>query len=393
MPEPNAAADQPTVSPSEGAAESSAEPYVPSFARDSEPAESEETPEPQTDEAGEGESGADEAGGDGSETEPQEAQGEETPEQDEFLSSLTAEEVAYYAKRYPTLYKAYQDPDQPADLRQAFVDRVNQDHAYAELRDGQDTDEEGEPTADQTGKGLTPADPTEVRKQYYAQIDDIVAKQIDPQAVNELGSNLLQAMGVDLKSADPEVQAIVKNAPQVGKVLAKGAIDLLATVLPGLLPSRLESAMPQITEMYYDNLRTRTWDQKRQTVVKLPDGTETRPYAKLPAFGSAQWNTAIDKVLAEMPELREMFDNLPPQQRFEKQYSIAMKLMTGQQVNPAMVAQAVNTGKKLARSTEVQRAAGKALGAGKTAGDSRPRSSSNDDIFGPGVQEYMRRGG
>jgi hypothetical protein len=192
---------------------------------------------------------------------------------------------------------------------------------------------------------------------------------------------MLEAMGVDLKSQDPDVQAIVKNAPKLGAVLAKGAVDLFATTLPGLLGSRLEVAMPGITEMYYENLRARTWEGLRTRSVKLPDGTPSQPYAKLPAMGTAQWDSAIDKVLKEMPELREMFSELPPHQRFAKQYAIAAKLMSGQQVSPAVVAAAVDTGKKLARKQEVTRAAGRALGGGRSTQQLGQQSDDDDPVM------------
>jgi len=113
--------------------------------------------------------------------------------------------------------------------------------------------------------------------------------------------------------------------------------------------------------------------------VKGPNGEVTKPYAHLPQIGSEKWNTEIDKVLKEMPELREMFPELPPHQRFAKLYRIAAKLMTGQRVNPAVVAQAVDTGKKLARKQEVTRAAGRALGGGRSTQQLGQQSSDDDD--------------
>jgi hypothetical protein len=262
MPVEETAADQPTA---ETESEQFTDNSLPADSNADSPSETQTADEAEGTESVESESEGDTEGTSETETESQ---------PDEFLAGLTREELAYYAKRYPTLYKAYQDPNQPADLRQAFMDRVNQDHAYAELRDGQG-EAEGEPTSEEAPAAVP--DATEQRKQYYSQIDDIVSKQIDPQAVQELGTNMLEAMGVDLKSQDPDVQAIVKNAPKLGAVLAKGAVDLFATTLPGLLGSRLEVAMPGITEMYYENLRARTWEGLRTRSELHPSPTPNCP--------------------------------------------------------------------------------------------------------------------
>jgi hypothetical protein len=367
MPDLETVVDQPSAETSD--TEQYTDDSLPADSPADSPSETQNAEDAEGTESGESESEGDSQAESETETESQ---------PDAFLAGLTREELAYYAKRYPTLYKAYQDPNQPADLRQAFMDRVNQDHAYAELRDGQG-EAEGEPTSEKATE--TVPDATEQRKQYYSQIDTIVSKQIDQQVVNELGTNLLVAMGVDLKSEDPDTQAVIKNAPQVGQVLAKGAVDLMATALPNFLMSHMEMVMPGISEMYYENLRARTWEGLRARSVKLPDGTPSQPYAKLPSMGTAQWDSAIDKVLKEMPELREMFSELPPHQRFAKQYAIAAKLMSGQQVSPAVVAAAVDTGKKLARKQEVTRAAGRALGAGRSTQQLGQQSDEDDPIM------------
>lgn len=395
----SAAVDQPSATTNEGGSESSSSEYVPSFLRNDEPEpepESEATPETQT-ETVEGEGEPSEAT-EGAEQEPATEEGEsEKASQDEFLASLSPEEVAYYAKRYPTLYAAYQDPNQPADLRQAFVDRVNQDHAYAALRDGQD-EEEGEPTAeDSTGK--TQPDPTQARQQYYSQIDEVV-KTLDPQSVNELGSALLEAMGVDLKSKDPEIVAIVKNASKVGSVLARGAVDLQATTMGNMLPSRIETVFPGFSRMYYRALYNDVWNDVRNVKLETADGKGSKPYSKLPAYGTPEFQAAIEKAVNEFPDFEEMVFRdrngqvLPPDQQAQRKYTILAKMMMGQSVNPAIVAQAVQTGKKMARIAEARKATGRVLGAGKQTGEGRvAQGSSNDDIFGPGVEEYKRRGG
>jgi hypothetical protein len=364
MPELESAVDQPSA---ETESEQFTDNSLPADSNADSPSETQTADEAEGTESVESESEGDTEGTSETETESQ---------PDEFLAGLTREELAYYAKRYPTLYKAYQDPNQPADLRQAFMDRVNQDHAYAELRDGQG-EAEGEPTSEEAPAAVP--DATEQRKQYYSQIDDIVSTVLDPKMLEEFGKSDFESFGLDPKSQDPDVQAILKNAGKRGASLARGAVDITATVLPKLLPGIIEQVMPGITEMYYENLYARTWEGLRARSVKLPDGTSSQPYAKLPAMGTPQWNSGIDKVLKEMPELREMFSELLPHQRIAKQYAIAAKLMSGQQVSPAVVAAAVDTGKKLARKQEVTRAAGRALGGGRSTQQLGQQSSDEDD--------------
>lgn len=312
---------------------------------------------------------------------------EPTSSMDEYLATLTPEERAYYAKRYPTAWKLANDPNQADDVRALLRDKINGDFDIKKFRAAQEEEptleEDSEP--EETAEAAQPTDQAEQRKQYYQQIDDIVAKQIDPQAVNEMGSQLLAAMGVDLQSKDPEIQAIVKNAPKVGQVLSRGAIDLIATVLPNLLATRMESAFPNFTRMYDRAVHGEVWQQIRETQVKGQDGQPSKPYEKLPAYGTPQFQAAIDKAIAEIPKLNRMtfVDDygrpLPNHLQIAEKYKLVAKAMTGQQVNPAAIAQAVDTGKKLADKAKITRNAGRALGAGRSTQQIGQQNAEEDD--------------
>jgi hypothetical protein len=82
-------------------------------------------------------------------------------------------------------------------------------------------------------------------------------------------------------------------------------------------------------------------------------------------LGTPEWEQAVDKVLEQMPELRTMFPELPPHQRFAAQYKVAARLMSGQKLSPAQAAQTAEAAKRKAQEQESKRKAGKALGAGK----------------------------
>lgn len=322
-----------------------------------------ETPEPSAAQEGEGETAETE----GQEAEPEGEQQTEAEPQGEFLATLSPEEHAYYAKRYPTLYKAAQDPNQPDDLRQAFVDRVNQDRAFEEMRSGKD--EPTVETEEQTTEGQQqPVEPAKLREQHYARVDEIVANFVDPQAMEELGKNLLAGFGVDLTSKDPEVQALVKDAPKVGQTLARGAVDLVLTTVaqPEVLGPALEAVMPGFTRMYNQSLYQLLWDDVRSTKQG-----EATPYAKLPAWGSEQFMAALAKTREQFPGFDQMVFTdanrrpLPKAEQVRQKHMIVAKIAAGQAVSPATVQKAVETGRRIERQTAQKRAAGRALGAGQ----------------------------
>lgn len=277
-----------------------------------------------------------------------------SPQLPAWIEDFTTEDVAKFKARYPSAFKRLSDPNTSRDDEFLIRDKMNDFLEIQRLR----APAEEEPTLDDTQTAQTSAQPQateEQRKQYYEQISNIVSTQLDPQSVATLGTEMLEAMGVDVKSTDPEIQAIVKNAPKLGSVLAKGALDLMATTLPSLLGSRLEASMPGITEMYFNNVRAQSWESLRSQAA----------YSDLPAMGTPEWGQAIDKVLTEMPELREMYPNLNPQQRIQAQYKVAARLMTGQKLSPADAAQTAEAAKQKAAVQDQKRKAGKALGAGK----------------------------
>jgi hypothetical protein len=326
-------------------------------------------PETSADEYGE----ADEAEAE-TEGETDQTEGEDTgtePSMDEFLSGLTPEERARYTKRYPTAWKLANDPNQPEDVRQLLRDKINTDFEFKKLRDTreeptlEEETEEAEQTTQQT------VDPAERRKQYVAFVDDVVKNVVDPQVAADLGKEVFGAMGLDLSNPeDPEVKDYLANAPKLGMALAKGATDLLMTVFqnPNVGGPLIEAIFPGFGEMYESAVYQRAWDSVRS----YKDNAKNQPYKDLPAFGTQQFREALEAAADQIPDFDtlEFKDKngrpLPMQQQAIKKYALLAKVASGQKVNPAVVEQAVETGRKLANKTEQRRLAGRALGAGQS---------------------------
>ena len=81
---------------------------------------------------------------------------------------------------------------------------------------------------------------------------------------------------------------------------------------------------------------------------------------------------------------------LPFREQTRARYAVLAKLMTGQRVNPAVVQEAVETGKQLERKVGEKRRAGQALGAGQSKGQfAQPESDVNASI----IAAYNARNG
>jgi hypothetical protein len=329
---------------------------------------------PSGDESVEGEAAQSEDGNELEANEGQEAASE--PTLPAWMEDFKPEDVAKFKARYPTAFKRLSDPNTSADDLFLLRDKMN-DFAEIQRLRAQDTGDE-EPTLDddQQSRASASQQPTEEqRKAYYEQIENIATTQLDQQAVSQLGERFASTL---VKAFDENGNLTKEGAQNIGRVLATGAIDLIATTLPNLLPTRLEAVMPGLQEQYLGQVRQNSWDQIRSTVA--PDGST--PYADLPAMGTQQWNDAIDNVLAQMPELRTMFPELPPNQRFAAQYKVAARLMSGQKLSPAQAAQTAEAAKRKAAEQESRRKAGKALGAGKAkANISAPGNGNGNSIM------------
>ena len=291
--------------------------------------------------------------------------------------------VAKYGKRYG--YSAEEIAADPR-IRQALHDKINSDIFIAQQRAEAEAGNGEEPTL-KTETGEQPAnatviDPVEQRKQYYAALDQFVEKNLDQNSVNELGLNMLSAFGVKLD--DPEYADLVKNAPVVGKTLARGAVDLMNTALPSMVNAAIERVFPGFSQMYERVAYAEEWDGVRNATG--PDGQKL--YDNLPEYGSKEFRQATRTAAAQIPGFEGMVfrdkagNVLPFRQQTAARYALLAKIMSGQKITPETVAQAVNTGKRLERKATEQRRAGQALGAGQSKGTlTQPDGDINSEIM------------
>lgn len=234
----------------------------------------------------------------------------------------------------------------------------------------------------------TAADPAQA---YQQEVDRIVSTVVSPQAMQQLGMEMLTAFGANpnqlkqietalqnraltpqqrqsLQSQYQELKTLVDNAPKVGQTLARGAVDLIKTVVPQLLPQLIEQVYPGTEARFESQLAADAWNSVTQT-----KGTNGQAlYPNLPAYRTTEFQSLMRKTERELglPKdgLAQMFSNLPKQEAYSRTYSLVAKVAAGQQVTPAVMAQAVETGRRMQTQTAQRRAVGRALGAGRAAG-------------------------
>lgn len=333
-----------------------------------------------------------EAGSEEADESTSEDQSEE-PTVEEWLEALTPNERARYAKRYPTAWKALNDPNQPDDMKQLLRDKVNSDSEISKLRSART--EEAEPTGDEAEEpevqeAVSSSDPVKERERYYKEVDAIVAEVFDPKVSDELGLNLLKGFGVDVASTDPEVQALVKNAPEVGRTLSRGLVDGIATALPALLfrtdaegvpyLSRLiDQAFPGTLQNFEQRTYSSAWDQVRNS---------DPAFKELPAYGPS--DSAFGKWASEAAAMIPNFDSIrfpgTKQEQAAAMYTLMAKVASGSKPSPAVVANAISTGKKIAAKRESAVRAGKVMGAGQST--NKIDSSGKDNSFKSMIEEY-----
>lgn len=339
---------------------------------------------------------ADSGEGDTESTQATEAQTEETA--DDWLPTEQEKEfplavLQKYAPRYG--YTAEEIQADPR-LQNVLKDKLNSDIYINQQRQQQEEPLFEEEPASETATQQTVEQPAgDVRAQHYQRVD-AVASKIDPSVTEELGRNLLSAMGVNVDpnyvkqlqgqlrnpQTTPQQRAeiqqhldLAQNAGKIGGTLGRGAIDLVMTVLPQLMPDVLEQLYPGTRENYetsvYRDSSVAAWNELRSASV-----AGQKPYASLPAFGTPEFKTLMRESEAKLGlnegELADMvFQNTNAGDRkgvvaaARKAYMMVAKIATGQQVQPQAVAQAVETGKRLANATTQKRAAGRVLGAGQ----------------------------
>jgi hypothetical protein len=369
---------------SEEEAEGEPEPQQPLQPGEAEPEQEEEAPAAET----EGEQAEEEA--------------EQPPSVEERLKDLTQRELDQYAQRYPNAWKMLHDPKQPEDVKHLLLDKIDGDHEIQRRIAEEQALTDEEPTLEtereQPEQQHTPQEVAEQRSAYYNQIDTLVQTRFDPQTIKEVGDSLLRAFNVNVKALEdpnvsPEDKAVLKglvdSVQKEAPVLARFMADAVSTTVPIILRPAMELAMPGFTQMYERHTYGTAWEgvraQKDERGRPLYPGLESWP-----AISGTPEAQAFEQKLMEAADQIPGFDDmvfrdrqgrvLPEGQQAAMKYTLLARHLTGQRVNPAVVAQAVETGRRLAGRAEGRRAAARVTGAGqRTAGPAGGTATAEDE--------------
>jgi hypothetical protein len=334
------------------------------------------------------------------ETEAEE-EAEQPPSVEERLKDLTQRESEQYAQRYPSAWRALQDPKTPEDLKHLLLDKIDGDHEIQRrIAQEQALSEVEEPTLEyEEEQPETPAQPdvAQQRQSYYDGIDNLVKTQFDQQAVSEVGNTLLRMFNVNVKALeDPNVtpedkavlRGLVDSVQREAPVLARFMADAVATTVPHVLQPALEMMMPGFGQMYerqmygsaYESVRQQTDERGRPLYPGLPAFPAVKGTPEAQAFSEKMREAA-----EEIPGFDEMVFRdrsgrvLPQQQQAQMKYTLLARHISGQRVNPAVVAEAVETGRRLAGKADQRRNAARATGAGQATAGSLGRGASEEE--------------
>ncbi|HLK54370.1 MAG TPA: hypothetical protein VKU42_13010, partial [Candidatus Angelobacter sp.] len=201
---------------------------------------------------------------------------------------------------------------------------------------------------------------------------------------------------------DAAIAATLKanpNAPmELTSFLGAGALNLMNTFLPDMvwanLQGQIEQAFPQFGEMYQSASYARTWDSVRSSNPQ---------FSALPNYGTKEFGEAARKAATEQFGSAEDFENatftkvvngqrvpMTQAENTQKKYSILAQAMLGKKTDPAVVQQAIQTGKKQASRAATKRAAG-SLGSGRS--NQQISTPEKDDPFAQGMELYRQEHG
>ena len=265
--------------------------------------------------------------------------------------------------------------------------------------DGLTSDFDDQPIFESEVEPQRQEQPPDTQAVYQQRLEQLVGT-IQPEATRQLGMNLVTAfMGgqdpvkqleqvqqtlrnpnlkpeqrAQLQANAQDLKTTIDHAPQIGSVLARGAVDLVATVLPSILPEVIEQIFPGTAMRYEVGLAAEAW-----STVKDAKANGKPLYGSLPAYRTPEFQSLMrgtEKRLG-LPRdgLAQMYPGLPKQEQFSRVFRLVAQFASGQKLNPATVAQAVETGKRIATEATGRREQGRVLGAGRGAG----RVETSDD--------------
>lgn len=357
----------------------------------------------------EGEAPAEEEG------EPEAEESEQPPSIEERLKDLTQRESDSYAARYPSAWRALQDPKTPEDLKHLLLDKIDSDHEIQRRMAEEQAlaEQEEEPTLEVPEQPQTPQpqpDVAQQRQAYYEGIDNLVKTQFDQQSIKEVGDTLLRMFNVNTKALEdpnvsPEDKAILRglvdSVQREAPVLARFMADAVSTTVPYILPAALEMAVPGFTQMYerqmygsaYESVRQQTDERGRPLYPDLPAYPAIKGTPEAREFAEMMRNAA-----EEIPGFDDMVFRdrqgrvLPQQQQAQLKYTLLARHLSGQKMNPAVVAEAVETGRRLAGKADQRRQTARVAGAGRgTAGPMGQGEGEDEDPMMAALDKEIAR--
>lgn len=301
--------------------------------------------------------------------------------------------MAHYAKRYGTNLKdAEANPALKAAIKQAIDKDIfieQQKAMLAEIAAPKQTPPETK--KDETA--AAEAKPAVTTQDHILNLGKELETASDPEMTKLFAKELWKNMaGADIDA--PEAQARLKelgiDPMGLPKTIGTFGLNLVRTVVPPMLEQmraemqqqmaeQVEANFPGFGAMYENTARLEAWEK----VVEANDS-----YKGLPDFGSKAFNDGINKVLTENPWINEAVfrddqgKQLGAQESRERRYSIAARLMSGQQVTSADVEKALNKGKEIQANAARTAARGK-LDSGKSGGNiatGKPSSGGSEFV-------------
>lgn len=307
---------------------------------------------------------------------------------------FSPETLARLAPRFGFTAEDLSDPR----LARLLNDKINSDVYIQQLAREREQAQLAEETAkpEPTRQEQKTEQPT--LEQHIANIRTMVQQRTDPAIAKDFFTGFNKIFGVK----DEDIAATLKsnpNAPmEFTTLMSTYALNLFNTFVPDMVWSNLQGQIDQIFpnfgQMYERASYAHTWDSIRNSSPQ---------FAELPDFGSKEFSKAARQAAAEQFGSAEDFENalftkvvngqrvaLTPAENTQKKYSLLASAMLGRKTDPAVVAQAIQTGKKQAARAAVKRDAG-TLGSGRS--KQQIAQPEKDDLFDQGMELYRQEHG
>lgn len=303
----------------------------------------------------------------------EQVEGEQGEEDADWLPSeqekvFPPDVIAKYASRYG--FTQEQLEANPS-LLNLLHDKINSDILIRQKQSQPEFEQEPEETAQRPTQ-----QPQPLSYQQWRQGAEQLAQQIT-------SPEMAQAFAQGLQSCTRPDGSV--DSMKLAQEFTVFGTNLINSLLPmyfqapshmegkNMLQAMIESQYEGLGDLAQSSAYRNAWNSVRSAVPE---------FAKL-AYGSDEFQQIMDKAEQALPGLQWMqFADkngkpLSGKANAERQYQIAARLAQGQRPNPEMIKQAVQTGRSLARQTQVRKQAGN-LGAGNS---KQQFSQQTDDDF------------